>query len=309
MVTGHAITTKLDIVKPLQYIGEGDSEADATKYGVTPDGAAFVLVGNNTEINPQIESSHADVVGLGNEDILSMVATGRAYAFSIRYTPININLLKFIWNASAAGTANPRESLSFTYSYNLDGTEYFRHIRGARPTSTTFSVARGLWEAEATFIAKDITIPNATSGDPATPVYQSAETSTAGIGHIDSGASPFTLNSIVYGEKRFSITVTRPVAVEDVNGELDILYSKLTDRRITWTADVFIGTTSSETAIETLLENKTLVPMTYSFNSVGPITFTTANNVLTSYSEIKAAGNTDAIIASVAGRSESATDL
>jgi len=309
MVTAHNITTKLDIVKPVQWIGEGDSEATTTLFGVTPDGSTFKLVGNNTEINPQLDIAHADTLGLGSEDILDAVITGRAYAFSIRFNPINVDLLKFIWNTSVAGSDTPRESLSFTYSYNLDGTEHFRHIRGARPTTATWSVQRGLWEADMTFVAKDITIPNVSSGDPATPVYSSSETTAAAISHQDGGGSPFTLNSIVYGEKRFSITVARSIALEDINGELDVVYTKLNDRRVSWSADVVIGTASSETAIETLLEAKTKVPFTYKFNSTGPITFTTANNVITSYSEIPAAGNTDAIIASVSGRSESVTDL
>jgi len=254
-----------------------------------------------------LDISHADVAGLGSEDLLDAVATTNAYAFTITYNPIDGALWKFLWDASAAGTDNPRESLSFTYSYYLDGTEYFRHIRGARPINGTMSVARGLWECSMTFFAKDITIPNTTDGNPGTPVYQSAETSSAAVGHLDAGASPFTLNSVNYGDKRFSISCSRSIALEDVNGEADVVYSKLNDRRVTWSADVLIGTGSNETSIETLFENKTKCPMTYSFDGVD--TFTTANNVLTSYSESVSAGNTDAIIASIAGRSESVTDF
>jgi hypothetical protein len=307
-VSPHNITAKLDFVNPLQYVGEGDTEATPANYGVPPTNPTYSVVGNNIRISPIMDCAHSDILGLGTEDILDDSGIiSRAYSLSFTYNPINITLLKYIWNPSAAGTVNPRESLSFMYSYKLNGTTYYRYIRGFRPTSATFSVQRGVWEAEISGVAKDITTPATTEQDPGTPVYASAETASAAIKHTDGGGSPFTLGGVNYGERRFSISVTRGVAIMDVNGEADIVYTKLNDRRITWSADVFIGTASSETALETAYKAKTKLAMSYKFNSVGPVTFTTANNVLTGYTETKDAGNTDAIIASVSGRSESGT--
>lgn len=309
-VSAHNITTKLDIVNPLQYIGEGDTVATPANYGVTPTSATYGVVGNNTRISPVTDCSSVDILGLGTEDVLddSGLLTN-AYSLSFSYNPINIDLLKYIWNADAAGATTPRESISFMYSYKLAGLTYYRYIKGFRPTSATFSVSRGVWDADISGIAKTISLPASTEQDPGTPVYAILETSNSAIKHTDGGGSPFTLNSINYGERRFSINVTRGIAIEDVNGEADIIYTKLTDRRITWSADVFIGKTGSETALETAYKTKTKMAMTYKFNSTGPITFTTALNVLTSYNEVKDAGSTNAIIASISGRSESATNL
>jgi hypothetical protein len=308
-VSAHNVTTKRDIVKELQYVTEGDSVSNAALYGATPSSSTFILAGNNSEINIQPDVQHMDVSVLGSEDVIDAVKTQSLYAFTLRNNPINLDLWKYLWNASGGGADSPDSSLSFTYSYYLDGTEYYQHIRGCRPTSGTLSVARGMWEQTMTFVAKDITIPNTTDGNGGTPVYQSAETSSSPIVHSDGGADPFTYNSVAYGERSFSTTVTRNMAVMAVNGETDITYTKATDRAITFTADVFAGTASNETSLYTLYESKDADAASYKFNSTGPITLTYANCVLTDYSYTHAAGSTDALIESITARAESVTDL
>ena len=241
VVSAHNVTTKRDIVKELQYVGETDTVSTPGSFGTTPSSASFTLVGNNSEINIQPDVQHMDVSVLGSEDIIDAVKTQSLYAFTIRYNPIDVALWKFLWNSSGSGTNSPDESLSFTYSYNLDGTEYYQHIRGARPTSGTMSVSRGVWETTMTFVAKDITIPNTTDGNGGTPTYQTTETSSSPIVHSDGGGEPFAWNSTTYGERSFSTTVTRNMAVMAVNGETDITYCKATDRSITASVDVFAG--------------------------------------------------------------------
>ncbi len=309
VVSAHNVTTKRDIVKELQYVTEGDSVSTASLYGVTPSSSTFTLAGNNTEINIQPDVQHMDVAVLGSEDVIAAVKTQSLYAFTLRNNPINLDLWKYLWNASGGGADSPDSSLSFTYSYYLNGTEYFQHIRGCRPTSGTLSVSRGMWEQNMTFIAKDITVPATSTGDGGTPVYQTAETTSAPIVHSDGGGSPFTYNSVSYGERSFSTTVTRNMAVMAVNGETDITYTKATDRSITFTADVFAGTASSETALYTLYESKDADAASYKFNSVGPITLTYANAVITDYSYSHQAGSTDALIESISCRAESVTNL
>jgi len=307
-VSAHNVTTKKDIVKELQYIGEGDTVTTPADFGTTPSSAAFVLVGNNAEINIQPDVQHMDVSVLGSEDVIDAVKTQSLYAFTIKYSPIDTALWKYLWNAGGGGTASPDESLSFTYSYNLNGTEYYQHIRGARPTSGTLSTSRGVWDANMTFVAKDITIPNTTDGNT-TPTYQTAETSSSPVVHSDGGGSPFAWNSVDYGERSFSTTVTRNMAVMAVNGETDITYCKAADRAITFTADVFAGTNSNETSMYTDYEGKTARAATYKFTSSPSKTFTYANAIITDYSYTHAAGSTDALIESITCRAESVTDL
>jgi hypothetical protein len=309
MVSAHNVTTKKDIVKELQYKGEGDTISTATNYGTTPTSATFTLVGNNTEINIQPDVQHMDVSVLGSEDVIDAVKTQSLYAFTIRYNPIDTALWRYLWNASGGGTASPDESLSFTYSYLLNGTERFQHIRGCRATSGTLSVSRGVWEANMTFVAKDITIPATSTSDAGTPVYTSAETSSSPILHSDGGGDPFTWNSVNYGERSFSTTVTRNMGVMAVNGETDITYTKPADRSITFTTDVFAGTASNETTLYTDYEGKTARAASYKFTASPSKTLTYANAVVTDYSYTHAAGSTDALIESISCRAESVTNL
>ena len=308
-ISAHNVTTKRDIVKELQYVTEGDSVATPSLYGATPSSSSFTLVGNNTEINIQPDVQHMDVSVLGSEDVIEAVKTQSLYAFTIKNNPIDLSLWKYLWNASGGGADSPDSSLSFTYSFNLDGTEYFQHMRGCRPTSGTLSVSRGMWEQNMTFIARDITVPNTTDGNGGTPVYQTSETSSAPIVHSDGGADPFTWNSVTYGERSFSTTVNRNMAVMAVNGETDITYTKATDRNITYTTDVFSGTNSNETTLYTDYEAKNARSSSYKFNSTGPVTLTYANCVITDYAYTHAAGSADALIESITVRAESCTDL
>ena len=309
MVSAHNVTTKRDIVKELQFVGETDTVTTPANYGVTPNSATMIIAGNNTEINIQPDVQHLDVSVLGSEDVIDAVKTQSLYAFTLRNNPVNLNLWKFLWNASGGGTDSPDESISFTYSYLLNGTEHYQHMRGCRPTSGTLSIARGMWEQTMTFVCQDITVPNTTSGDPGTPTYLTSETTSSPIVHSDGGGSPFTYNAITYGERSFSTTVTRNMAVMAVNGINDITYTKAADRAITFTADVIAGTASSETALYTLYESKDADAASYKFNSTGPITLTYDNCVLTDYSYTHAAGSSDALIETISARAESVTDL
>ena len=309
MVSAHNVTTKQDIVKELQFVTEGDSVSNAALYGVTPNSSTFALVGNNTEISINPDVQHMDVNVLGSEDVIDAVKTQSLYAFTLRNNPVDLTLWKYLWNSSGTGALSPDSSLSFTYSFNLDGTEYYQHMRGCRPTSGTLSVSRGVWEQNMTFIAKDITVPTTSTGDGGTPVYQSSETSSSPIVHSDGGGSPFTWNSVTYGERSFSTTINRNMAVMAVNGENDITYTKATDRSITFTCDVFSGTASNETAMYTDYEAKNARAASYKFNSTGPVTLTYANAIITDYSHTHAAGSTDALIESITARAESCTNL
>lgn len=308
-VSAHNITTKRDIVKELQYVTEGDSVSTPSLFGATPSSSTFTLVGNNSEIDINPDVRHMDVNVLGSEDVIDAVKTESLYAFKIRYNPIDVALLKYLWNASGGATNCPDSSLSFTYSYYLDGAEYFQHLRGCRPTSGTFSVSRGVWDAEMTFVCKDITIPNTTDGNGGTKTYQTSETSSSPIGHSSGGGTPFTWNSQTYGERSFSTTITRGMAVMAVNGETDITYCKAVTRDITFSCDVFAGTAGKETTMYTDYEGKTARAASYKFTSSPSVTFTYANCILTSYDYVHSAGSGDALIERITARAESVTNL
>ena len=307
-VSAHNVTTRNDVVKELQYVTEGNSVTSPSLYGATPNSSTFTLVGNNSEISirPDVKMFSVDV--LGTEDIIDAVKTESLYAFSIKYNPIDTALWKYLWNANGQ-TSGPDSSLSFTYSYKLNGTEYYQHLRGCRATSGTMSMNRGVWDCDMTFVAKDITIPATTDGNGGTPVYQSSETTSSPIIHTAGGGTPFTWNSVTYGERSFSTTITRELATMMVNGETDITYTKPARRSISFTADVFAGTASNQTAMYTDFENKTGRTASYKFTTSPSKTFTYANARITDYSYTFSAGSNDALIESITAVAESVTDL
>jgi len=307
-VSAHNITGRHDVVKELQWVTEGNTVTSPSLFGTTPNSSTFTLVGNNTEISlrPDVQMLTVDV--LGTEDIIDAVKSESLYAFSIRFHPINTALWKYAWNANNQ-TDGPDSSLSFTYSFNLNGSQFYQHMRGCRPASATMSLSRGMWECEMNFVAKDITVPNTTDGNSGTPVYQTSETTSSPIIHTDGGGSPFTWNSVTYGERSFSTTVTREMAMMSVNGETDITYCKPVKRTITFTADVFAGTASNQTAMYTDFEAKTARTASYKFTSSPSKTFTFTNARITDYSITHSAGSNDALIESITATAESVSDL
>ena len=317
MVTPTNPQTKVDIIKPLQWVTEGDRVATPANYGAVINSATFALVGNNIEINPQRDVQHADTIVLGTEGPVGAVKTQSNYVFSFKWQPFDSALFPYIWDDTAAnggtgGAGSPDASLQFTWSERINGTEYFTHVRGFTPTSLTLSMERGLWQAEMSGVAQDITARSSTDGNTGTPVYDSSEGDTAvPLGNSDVGATPFTWNSNVFGERRFSLTVTRDLAIHDVNGKLDILYSKPSTRNISYSVDVFSGSNAGEeTSFEDEYEAKsTITTAQYIFTVSPDKKFVFTNNVITSYSKVIAAGTTDAMIESITVRAESGTDL
>jgi len=314
MVVATNPVTKADIVKPLQYIGEGDRVSTPALFGVTPASASFILVGNNIEINPQPDIQHADTIVLGKEDIIGSTKTMSNYTFSFRWEPIDAAIMHFIYNDTAAnggtgGVDSPDESLSFTWSEDINGTEFFSHARGFTPTSLTVSLERGKWQAEMAGVCQDLDIRN-TTDDNTTPTYVTAESTADPVGHLDVTATPFTWNALNFGERRFSMSITRDIAIQDVNGATDILFARPSTRNISFSADVFSGSpASSEAALLTDYEAKTARAAAYSFTTSPAVNFTFANSIITSYNRVLAAGTTDSVIESITARAESVTDL
>jgi len=301
MVTAHNVTTKRDIVNPLCYDGEGDAVTTPANYGVTATSAAFIIVGNTQEINPQPDIQHIDTMQLGSEDIVDAVKSGSLYAFNFKYLPIDTTLAKFVTNAAGTGVGSIDESISLAWAERLNGVTHFNLVKGFIGTSITGTLSRGVWEFDITGIAKDITIAATTDPAPGTPTYPN-ETGTSPITHSDGGASPFTWNANAYGERRFSFTVTRDLAIMAVNGEDDIVYAKNAGRNITFSTDIFTGTlTSDPRELQTDWEAKTARAATYEIGS-NALTFT--NAVLTSWGRTHAAGTTDAVIETITARAE-----
>ena len=300
-MAAHNVQTKRDFIKILQYKGEGDSVTTPSLYAGTAIRAdtTFTAVGKVSDINLQPDIQHLDTEILGNEDIVDSVKTGELFAFQITFQMRDTALINYAFSASGGGVGSIDESLTFAFSERLDGAEFITAMYGCRPTSCTCTLDKGEWNANMTFICKEITLPVAIASSPftGTPVFAS-EPATAAMSHSGAGADPLTWNSVTYPESRFSTTVTRGMAIQSVNGELKIVYCKASTRRIEFSFDAFIKATT----LETDYVNKTERTAGYSISTSPNKDFAFTECVITSHSRQKTASNTDAFRESVTAR-------
>jgi len=279
------ITTTRDIVKPFQYVEEGTT---AATYGVIPSSPTFIAAGINTdiELNPNIVADKIRALGL--EDYADSVKTQENYAFSLTSKILNTTISKYgIQAVGGAGTIGA--SLAFLFSKYIDGTEYYTKITGARPISTTLSVARNTWTLEQNYHCKEILDEVTSHGIGGVPVFVTSVPSGSPLKHQD-GASPFVWNSIVYPERSFSATFVRDLSLLEINGDVLVSYSKAAMRNISWNAEVF----KKSNVLATEAYDHTKRTLTYKIGSSEVMTFTEAK-ILGYVEKHSATENTPAI--------------
>lgn len=288
------VTTRKDIVKPLQYVAEGTT---AATYGVPPTSPTFIAAGINTEItlDPNIVSEK--ILALGLEDYADSVKTQENYAFTLKSNIYNTTLAKYgVQAVNAAGTI--AEHLTFLYSKYIDGTEYYTQIVGCKPISTTLSVARGLWELDMTFHCQEI--KDETTSAIAGATFISSIPSNTPLAHNDV-ANPFTWNSTTYPERRFSMTVTRDLSLLEINGNVLVQFAKAAKRNISFNIDSY----KKSATLLTDHYGHTQRTASYKIGASETITFTNAKII--DYSESHSGTNNDAAIESLTCEAENVT--
>ena len=290
-------TNQKDFVKVLQYVSENSSSTPAN-YGVFPTASpVFVAAGINAEISIDPRIVYEEVLALGNYDIADAIKTEETHGFTLKSKIVDSTLAKYGFNVPVgAGTA--ADSLSFIYSKNIDSVENFTKISGARPLSTTLSLDRGAWMLDQTWIAKDIATEN-TSHGLTSPTFVSTPTGTP-WSHTGITATPLTINSVDYKHRRFSSTSTFDMSILDTNGDVNIIFSKVANRRITMSADVW----KKSSVLRADHDAGTPRAAVMSVNSAGSSTLTYVDYRITDWSERHIAGATDALIESISGTAE-----
>ena len=302
-MAAHNIQSKRDFVKVLQYKGEGDTVTTPASYGAAITSPTFVAVGKVTDINLQPDIQHSDTDVLGNEDVIDAIKTMENYSFSISFELTDTTLINYAFSPSGGGAGSIDESLTMTFSEYLNGVENYTAMYGCRPTSCTVNLDRGIWTANMTFACKEITLPSATSPWASSSPTFVSESSAATLTHTDAGADPFTWNSVVYPESKFSATVTRGMAVQAVNGTSQIIYCKASTRRIDFSVDAFVKAVT----LETDFLAKTERTAGYSISTSPNKDFAFVDCVITSYSRQKTASNADGFRESITARAGSVT--
>ena len=301
MVSAWNISTKKDIVKPLQFVTEGDSVTTPSLFGVTPTASpAFTAAGLNSEIDINPDFPYEDINVLGSEDIVDAVVTGELHAFRCRFQPTDTVLINYAIAAAGGGLGTIDASLSFAYSEYIDGVENFTLLKGCRPTNLNLTLQRGTWEAEMTWVASDIIVPITTANAGlTTPTWATIPTASP-LTHSGAGSDPFTFNAVSYPERRFALNIVRDLGILSVNGQNPIIYTKPVARRITYNVDVFLKSTTLRSEVET----KTARTASYKFTSSPAKTLTFTNSIITNWNRTPSASSIDAFIESITCRAE-----
>jgi Phage tail tube protein len=217
-----------NFIKQLQYVEE-------TTYGVTPTTPTFIHPGPIQDFSTTIEVENIKYRQLGSRDIYSLIKSGEAYMFEIRFTPIGDELINYGINLPS-GTGTIERSLTFIYSQRLNGTEYYTFLKGCKCDSIDYEiVADAVHDVTMSFICREITTPNTAHG-LTTPVFASNPTATPWTG-FESGSNPFTFNGNTIDVPRFSFSVTNNLEKIRPNGETLAKFVEPTNREVTFEFD------------------------------------------------------------------------
>jgi len=284
MPTSYIPATMRDYTNPPQYIVEGTT---AATFGVTPTSPTYIQPNIITDFTIDHTITKADVLELGNYDIINAVKTGEIGAFTIKANITDTVLAKTGFNAPS-GSGTIEESQSWAVGKDFDGTDNYRLMKGARPISTTLSAERGLWTLDMSFVCREIT-DWSTSAPAGSTLLTSASSITA-LDHSSASDDPFTWNSAAYDILSFSATTTFELGLVEVMGKTMIEHSRVSHRRNTGSATIYQKNTTIQGDHSALTKRALTMDV-----ENGTSAFSDTDARITSYASNPSASNTDII--------------
>lgn len=296
MPTSYLPATMKDYTNPPQRVVEGTT---AATFGVQPTSPTYISTELITDFTIDQSITKADVLELGNYDIVNAVKTGEVSAFSLKANITDTVLAKYGFNApNAAGTVS--ESLAFIIGKDFDGTDNYRTMLGARPISATLSAERGLWSLDMSFVCREIT--DWSTSAPTGSTLLTASSSSTALSHVDAAADPFSWNSAAYDVLSFSATTTFELSLVEVMGKVNIEHSRVANRRNTGSATIYQKNTTIQTDSNALTKRALSMDV-----ENGTSAFTDTDARITSYSSNPSAGNTDIVKEDISWEAENRT--
>ena len=296
MPTSYIPATMRDITNPPQYLAEGTS---AATFGVQPTSPTYIQPNLITDFTIDETITKADVLELGNYDIVNAVKTGEIGAFTIKANITDTTLAKTGFNAPS-GSGTVEESQAWIVGKDFDGTDNYRTMLGARPISTTLSAERGLWSLDMSFVCREIT--GWSTSAPAGSTLLTAASSIAALGHAEAAADPFAHNSNAYDILSFSATTTFELGLVEVMGKVNIEHSRVSHRRNTGSATIY----QESKVINDDYRSNIKRGITMDVEN-GTSAFTDVDARITSYSSNPSASNTDVIKEDISWEAEGRT--
>jgi hypothetical protein len=234
------ISTQLDVVQPLQYVGEG----------LLSNPALFGQLANPTWLNVGINPVWSYKYNPEAIEVRKVGSAGRYGKVKVFETAI-INFktlindaygypfLKYMFNegnGSTVGTID--ESIDMVFAHKVAGTTNYSRARGCLPLSATLNIPeKGLMELSGQIFVSQPALISIT--DPkGTGAYASTSSGVAWT-HSEGASNPVTFNGTTYKTKGFSVTANRELTVLDSSGDSQVLWAKPIVKNITGNIDVF----------------------------------------------------------------------
>lgn len=208
--------------------------------GVPPAIAAFAVIGNITDLNPQPIVGHAVDQGLGSRDPISMSgALTEKYTAALRWKPqTTLNFAKYGVNLAdeSSPVGNNAESVTIAWSTLVDGVEKYFALVGCRTDKISLEVTKDggvmigqdLKCLDFIYAADDLTGIGIT-----TPTYVNSVPSTPTMTSRSGGLTPMTINGVAREVRRFKLDVNQNVAELDLNGPAEVQYLQASHRTST----------------------------------------------------------------------------
>jgi len=277
------------IRKILQYVEE-------TTFATTPTSPTFLPAGVVADVTTTVTIPETVYRQQGSRDPYRDVKFGEAYELQCKYMPVDSTMMKYGVNL-AAGTGTVGKSLSLLMSQDINSTENYVLIQGARTNTIDIEITEGgPIMVTQTFKAKNITTPS-TSHGLTTPTFAST-INTAPWSNVNGGSQPFKINSVGYDLSRFKMAVSTGLDTVQPIGETLTKFIEPTLRTITVDFDMYVQDTV------TLADTKSLTARSavYTLDTTAPTTITMTNLQLNKYTSVDSATSANIKSASFSGQ-------
>jgi Phage tail tube protein len=247
-MTNNKATSNQLFIDALGYVEE-------TTEGTTPTASpTFANVGPSSSLSIKKNNSLIEIGQLGAEDLIAIAQGLRKYEFTIKTTLANSTFIKYGIIAAnyATPTGTVSKTLSFAFSYYLNGTKNYVLMKGCRCKQITLDIAVGKPHmASLDFEAMAITVPFTTANAGlTTPTFATLPTGPV-WDYTSGGATPVSVGGTGVDCKKISITINRNTNPEYVLGSAAPFSTLPHGRRIAGSMDILHTLTTLDTEVET----------------------------------------------------------
>ena len=232
-MAAQRMITQRDIVTSPQYVVEGKT---AATYGVTPGSPTYVQALADAIL---IEaSSHTTVESRDSGDVdrkkSELVRRGRMVRLVGKLQAADETLLEWLMNKPDETDGSPDESRTFVQGYKAtSGNTNYETYKGCKPMTCTLTLGADFVTVDATLSYHDKTVN--------TTAVTTLDSSITYVPLLQEDApdNPFQWDGDNYERRSASVTVAFDEALQDSQGDDEIVYRQPTKRNVSGSFEIF----------------------------------------------------------------------